>query len=207
MKLFFLTAILFFSLHLFLNHSVSHNPVLEIAIVEPQIRTISYNIRYNNPDDGVNAWPNRKDHVADMISKYRSDVAGPQEVLRDQLDDLQERLPEFAWVGKGRDDGKNAGEFAPVFYRTDRFELLEDSVFWLSEEPDVSGSKSWDTALTRIVTWALFREKKTNQKFYVFNTHFDHRGELAQHMSARILVKRISKIDENIPVIADSVLK
>lgn len=170
--------------------------------VTSQIRVLSYNIRYNNPDDGINAWPNRSDSVSDIIGvRVKPDIVGLQEVLKDQLDDLEERLPAYASVGQGRDDGKDAGEFSPIFYRPDKFELIENDMFWLSETPDVPGSKSWDAAITRIVTWALFLEKETNQKFYVYNTHFDHRGERARLMSARMVVSRISEIEKDIPVI------
>ncbi|MEX2396513.1 MAG: hypothetical protein WD491_05775, partial [Balneolales bacterium] len=129
-----------------------------------QVTVMSYNIRMNTESDGINAWPHRKDHVAEMIgSKYLPGVAGLQEVLKGQLDDLQERLPEYAWVGQGRDDGKEAGEFSPIFYNTNKFEVIEDQTFWLSETPEVPGSISWDAAITRVVTSARLKDRDTGR--------------------------------------------
>lgn len=203
MKILAIVVLLYFPFQFNFNLECCNKPLhQDKEEVTSQIRVLSYNIRYNNPDDGINAWPNRSDSVSDIIGvRVKPDIVGLQEVLKDQLDDLEERLPAYASVGQGRDDGKDAGEFSPIFYRPDKFELIENDMFWLSETPDVPGSKSWDAAITRIVTWALFLEKETNQKFYVYNTHFDHRGEHARLMSARMLVSRIVEIEEDIPVI------
>ncbi len=169
---------------------------------ETTLRVMTYNIRYNNPGDGINAWPNRKDHVAEMIGKKaNADLAGLQEALREQIDDLAARLPGYAWFGVGRDDGKDAGEFTPIFYRTDRFELLDHNTFWLSETPEVPGSKSWDAAITRIVTWGKFKEKASGIEFYHFNTHFDHIGRQARTESAKLVWKKIQELAPGRPVI------
>jgi endonuclease/exonuclease/phosphatase family metal-dependent hydrolase len=166
------------------------------------LRVMSYNIRYNNPADGINAWPHRKDSVAEMIgARHRADLAGLQEALRDQIDDLADRLPDHGWTGVGRDDGGDAGEFSPIFYRRERIEFLEGGTFWLSETPEVPGSRSWDAAITRIVTWARFEDRSDGGEFYVFNTHFDHRGQEARVESARLLLKRISEVSPGYPVI------
>jgi endonuclease/exonuclease/phosphatase family metal-dependent hydrolase len=158
------------------------------------VHVMSFNIRYNNPDDGVHAWPNRKDRVASMIRFHQADVAGLQEALIGQIRDLEQRLPTYEWVGVGRDDGEEAGEFSPIFYRADDFELLDHGTFWLSTTPDVPGSQSWDAALPRIVTWAQFRDERSENTFYHFNTHFDHRGEQARRESARLIVQKIDSI-------------
>lgn len=166
------------------------------------LTVMSYNIRYNNPGDGINAWPHRKDHVAEMIGpKYEADIIGLQEALKGQIDDLQERLPDYTWVGVGRSDGHQSGEFSPIFYRTDRFELLATNTFWLSEEPEMPGSTSWDTAITRVVTWARFLDRETEKEFYHFNTHFDHRGQQAREESARLIIERIDAIASDLPVV------
>ena len=166
-----------------------------------EITVMSYNIRYDNPGDGENAWPNRKDHVAEMIgSRYTADIAGLQEVLARQLNDLETRLPDYDWVGVGRDDGKEKGEFSPIFYRSDKFDLIATNTFWLSENPQIPGSKSWDTAITRIVTWAKFKDKDFGREFYFFNTHFDHRGEQARIESAKVLVNHVKMISKDLPV-------
>ena len=163
---------------------------------------MSYNIRYDNPNDGVNAWPNRKDYVAEMIADvYGADIIGVQEALKGQLDDLQFRMPGYARVGVGRDDGKDQGEFSPIFYKTNRFDLLATNTFWLSETPHRPGSKSWDAAITRVATWARFEDSVTNTEFYVLNTHFDHIGEVARVESARLVNEFIEDLEEGIPVV------
>lgn len=165
------------------------------------LNAMSFNIRFNNPDDGEHAWPNRKDRVASMVRFHAADIVGMQEALLDQIRDLEERLPDYDWVGEGRDDGAEAGEFSPIFYRTDRLELLDHDTFWLSETPDEPGSQSWDAALPRIVTWASFRDRATDATFYHFNTHFDHRGEQARLESARLITRRVEETASDAPTV------
>jgi endonuclease/exonuclease/phosphatase family metal-dependent hydrolase len=166
------------------------------------LRVMSYNIRYDTPADGIDAWPHRAEHVAEMMAgRHGSDIVGVQEALRHQIDDLARLLPDFAWTGLGRDDGEDGGEFSPIFYRRHRFELLDAGTLWLSETPDLPGSRSWDAAITRIVSWGRFRELPAGREFYVFNTHFDHRGEVARIESARILAARIAELPEEMAVI------
>ena len=182
-----------------------HDPLIsEISSTEqmsdPSIRVMTFNIRLNTTDDGDNAWPYRKDIVASMMRFHKADIIGVQEALKDQMDDLTERLPEFGWFGVGRDDGKEAGEFMSVFYRKDRFEVLEDATFWLSETPD-SVSMGWDAACFRVVTWGKFKDKRSGKKFYLFNSHFDHMGQVARMESAKLLPERIANIAGTAPVI------
>lgn len=166
------------------------------------IRVLSYNIRYDNPNDGVNIWANRIDDVAQLIGDTRqSDIAGLQEALHNQIIDLEERLPDYAWFGVGRDDGETGGEFSPVFYRTDRFELLDNADFWLSETPEVPGSRSWDAAITRICSWGKLRDKQTGAEIYIFNSHFDHRGVEAREHSAKIIWRKVQEMAGDGPVI------
>ena len=155
---------------------------------------MTFNIRYNNPDDGVHAWPHRKERVASVVRFHEADLVGMQEALSEQIGDLEALLPEYAWIGVGRDDGVAAGEFSPIFYRKDRFELVEQATFWLSETPDSVGSQGWDAALPRIVTWGRFRDKATGGVFFLFNTHFDHRGEQARTESARLILSQIDAL-------------
>lgn len=162
---------------------------------------MSYNIRYNNPDDGIHAWPNRKHRVAALIRFHGADLLGVQEALEGQVNDLNRGLPNFDWFGVGRTDGANEGEFSAIFYRTSRFELLEHDTFWLSPTPDVPGSQGWDAALPRIVTWGKLRDKATGGQFYHFNTHFDHRGETARTESAKLLVARIDSLADTSRVV------
>jgi endonuclease/exonuclease/phosphatase family metal-dependent hydrolase len=166
----------------------------------PDLRVMSYNIRYNNPNDGVNAWANRKDHVAEMIGKkYQADIAGLQEAKKEQIADLQERLPEYTWFGIGRDDGWDKGEFMAIFYRKDRLELLQHNTFWLSETPEIPGALSWNSACNRVVTWAKFKDLINGNIFYHFNTHFDHKSQPARVESAKLVWGKIKSISGDAP--------
>lgn len=165
------------------------------------LRMMSYNIRFDNPQDGPNAWPHRKDMVANMFRFHNMDVVGTQEGLINQIEHLDEVLPDFDWVGLGRDDGARAGEFCAIFFRTDRFEKGRDGTFWLSETPDVPGSMGWDTAITRIVTWVELFDRVQQQTFFLFNTHYDHRGREARRNSSKLLLEKAVEIAGNNPVV------
>ena len=164
------------------------------------LRVATYNLRFNNPGDGPNAWPNRKEMVKDLVRYYHFDVFGTQEGLRGQLTDLAE-LSDYAFVGHGRDDGHEAGEHSAIFYRRSRLQLLKTGDFWLSETPDRPG-KGWDaTCCNRICTWALFKDLATKQTFYFFSAHFDHQGVVARRESGKLMVRQITGIAGNAPVI------
>lgn len=104
-------------------------------------------------------------------------------------------------MGVGRDDGKTAGEYSAIFYDTARLQAVQSGTFWLSETPDVPGSKSWDAAITRLVTWVKFKDKRGGKAFFAFNTHFDHIGQEARRQSARMLLERIHQMAGNMPVV------
>jgi endonuclease/exonuclease/phosphatase family metal-dependent hydrolase len=160
----------------------------------------SYNLRYNTANDGVNAWPNRKEMVKGLIRYHEFDIFGTQEVLRDQINDLA-HMEEFAFTGKGRDDGKEAGEHSAIFYRKARFKLLQSGDFWLSETPD-KPSLGWDaTCCHRICSWAKFRDQQTGKEFYFFSAHFDHQGVEARRQSGKLMAEKIKQIAGKAPVI------
>jgi endonuclease/exonuclease/phosphatase family metal-dependent hydrolase len=163
------------------------------------IRAMSFNIRYDEPRDGVNAWPNRKEKVASVIRFHKADLVGVQEALLSQLRDLEKLLPDFAWCGVGRSDGKESGEYSAIIYRKSRFQLLKSDTFWLSETPEKIGSVGWDAALPRIVTWAKFRDRLTGKILVHFNTHFDHRGEKARTEGALLILGKIKSISGDNP--------
>lgn len=165
------------------------------------LRVMTFNIRYNNPGDGEHAWPHRKEKVASMIRLHDADLIGVQEALKDMLEELDALLPAYTWFGVGRADGKEAGEYSAILYRKDRFALLDQGTFWLSETPAVPGSKSWDAAIERIATWGQFRDRTTGQVFYHFNTHYDHVGVQAREESSRLLLRRIREIAGDTPVV------
>jgi endonuclease/exonuclease/phosphatase family metal-dependent hydrolase len=164
------------------------------ADAEKTIRVMSFNIRYATESDGVNAWSKRKETVAGLISYHAPQILGMQEVTPAQLEFLAANLPQYGWVGVGREDGAQKGEYAPVFYRTDQFEQLLFETYWLSEQPEVPGSMGWDAAYSRIVTRVDLRERGSGEVFSVLNTHFDHRGETARLESARLVRKIIASV-------------
>lgn len=172
------------------------------------LRVMSFNIRYGTAGDGENAWPNRKDFLVETIRDFAPDLLGTQETLAFQRDDLALALPGYTVLAAGRDDGEESGEMMALFYRTDRFEELRSGHFWLSETPDEVGSKSWDSSLPRMVTWAELRDRKAgpdSPSIAVFNTHFDHRGPRARLESARLIRRKVAELapDSRVVVTGD----
>lgn len=174
---------------------------LSISMEAQDLHVMTFNLRFNNPGDGINAWPNRKLFASSQVAFHETDILGVQEALHGQILDLLEQLPGFAFTGVGRDDGREKGEYSAILYNTRSVKLLKSETFWLSETPTVPGSKSWDAAITRIVTWALFRDLKTKKEFYFFNTHFDHIGKIARRSSAELLLRKVSEIAGKTPAI------
>jgi len=166
-----------------------------------RVSFMTLNIRYDNPADGENAWQQRRERVAATIRFHQAGIAGIQEALHHQVIDLSGMLPEYAWLGVGRENGREAGEYAPVFYKKDRFRVLEKGHFWLSQTPEVPGSMGWDAACTRIVTWVRFYDRTLGTSFYFINTHFDHIGTEARINSAKLLLKFINSKTGHQPVI------
>jgi endonuclease/exonuclease/phosphatase family metal-dependent hydrolase len=165
------------------------------------LRIITYNIRLNIASDGINAWPNRSEQVAALLDFHQAEIFGLQEALYDQIEDLLAQLPKMKWVGVGRDDGKKAGEFSPIFYNTEKFKALKNGGFWLSETPDKPGL-GWDAACNRVCTWLILKDGKTGVKFMVFNTHFDHVGNKARTESAKLILQKIKELNtDQLPVI------
>lgn len=171
--------------------------VLANTVQSQELNVMSFNIRLNTKSDSLNAWPYRKDKVASQILFHNAQIVGVQEALHDQMMDLQQLLPGYNYTGVARDDGKTKGEYSAIFYDTIVLKLLSYSTFWLSLTPDVPGSKSWDAAITRIVTWARFRERRSGKIFFVFNTHFDHMGKEARKQSAMLLKQKVKEIAGN----------
>lgn len=158
------------------------------------LKVASYNIRYANRGDSLRGfvWGERGNYIFEQLRYEAPDVFGCQEVLARQLDDMAAALPEYDYVGVGRDDGARAGEHEPVFWRKDRFGLLDKGWFWLSETPDQPG-KGWDAACVRICTWAYLKDKCSGKKLWVFNLHMDHVGVVARAESAKLIVRQIEQ--------------
>ena len=157
------------------------------------IKVMSFNIRLDVKSDGDNQWDKRKEKVASLMNYYEADFIGAQEVQHHQLMFLQERMKSYGYIGVGRDDGKEAGEYSCIFYNKDKFEVVKQSTFWLSQTPD-SVSMGWDAACNRVCTYGLFRVKQTKRMIWVFNTHFDHMGVTARIESARLITSRIESL-------------
>lgn len=164
------------------------------------ITAVAYNLRMSTERDGLDAWSKRKENVKALFRYHDFDIIGTQEGFKSQLQDLME-LPEYAYIGKGRDDGKDGGEHSAIIYRKDRFKLLDSGDFWLSETPDKPG-KGWDaTCCNRIASWGKFKDLATKKEFYFFNAHFDHEGKVARLESAKLMVQKINEIAKGKTVI------
>jgi endonuclease/exonuclease/phosphatase family metal-dependent hydrolase len=157
------------------------------------LRLMSFNVRYeNNEDAGSRAWRQRVIGVVRMIRDERPDVIGVQEALHGQAADLWASLPDYEFIGAGRDDGRRAGEYSGIFFRRDRFETSDGGTFWLSDTPEKPGSKTWGNEIPRTVTWLRLVDRSTQRGFYIFNTHWDHRHQGSRERSARLLMDRAS---------------
>lgn len=173
---------------------------LNLQIQAQTLNLMTFNIRYNTVNDGINQWENRKHYVSGILNFHDVDICGMQEALIGQIHDVQKDLPKYNYLGLGRDDGKNAGEFSPILYLKDKFEVLESETFWLSQTPKLP-SKGWDASFNRVVTWAKFKVKNTHQEFFVFNTHFDHMGVIARRESAKLLIQEVKRIAKESPAV------
>ena len=177
----------------------------------------SYNIRYKNWNDSVqgNQWPKRCQVICDQVNFIAPVIFGAQEVLHGQLHDMLAALDGYDYIGIGRDDGKQAGEYEPIFYKKDRVKLIDHGDFWLSETPDKPGL-GWDAACIRLCTWgkfcmtvpeqpcrrSLFRRapKQKDKTFYFFNLHMDHVGVVARREAAKLVVAKVKEIAKGAPV-------
>lgn len=173
-------------------------PALVLSLVlmnssAQSLRVMSYNIRYDNPADGLNAWSNRKGFLADQVRIADPDILGVQESLPHQIQYLAAALPGYDHAGVGRDEN-GAGESTTIFFKKDRFEMTELKMFWLSDTPEVM-SKGWDAAIRRICTYVRLKDKESGRKLLVLNTHFDHVGVEARKKSAELIVSRIAAIN------------
>jgi len=170
-------------------------------LIGQEYSIMSYNIRYDNTKDTENAWRDRKEKIVQLIDNYHPDILGVQEGLFHQVKYIADNLEDFCFVGKGRKDGKQEGEFSAIFYDNTRFTVIESSTFWLSKTSD-TGTIGWDAALERICTYGLFEDKSTKSRIWVFNTHFDHVGITARQKSAKLILSKIDEVNNTgLPVI------
>jgi endonuclease/exonuclease/phosphatase family metal-dependent hydrolase len=161
----------------------------------PPVRVMSFNIRYGTAADGDNHWDRRKEFLAETVAAFDPDLLGTQETLAGQRDFLAKQLPGLTPFAAGRDDGKDEGEMAALFFRSSRFEKLDGGHFWLSETPGKVGSKGWDAALPRVATWVKLKDRAAGGPPLLFlNTHFDHRGVKARQESARLIRQKLAAL-------------
>lgn len=168
-----------------------------------QLRWMTYNVRLDTPEDTQDPWMIRREHIVAMMRFHEVDVAGLQEPLRHQVDDLCARLPGYAWVGLGRDDGVDGGEFAPIFYRREVLEMLAWQVDWLAPPPANPGQKGWDADAARIVTSVLLRHRQTQRHVCCYNTHLDHHGSRSRLEAACLIASWASARRELVVVGGD----
>ena len=175
--------------------------ISSLSLSAQELVVASYNIRNDNQGDAQrgNGWAQRCPVICEQIEWNDVDVFGAQEVKRNQIDDMLKELEGYNYVGVGRDDGKDRGEFSPVFYKRDRFKLLEQGTFWISETPDKVGVKGWDAALPRICSYARLQDKVTKRKFWFFNLHMDHVGVEARREGAKLIARKITEMCGNEP--------
>ncbi len=159
-------------------------------------KAVSFNIRYDNPTDGINNWQHRKAILVEKLKLKQPDFIGIQEGLYHQVQYIDSSLSNYKMIGVGRENGKTKGEFSAIFYDSSKYKLLETGTFWLSETAN-HVSRGWDAALERICTYGLFTEIKSKKKIWVFNTHFDHQGVKAREMSAKLIIEKISALNPN----------
>lgn len=191
---------LLFVATIFIYFSLPISCSKETKELEKGIKVCSFNIRFDNPDDGFNRWENRRKNVVVFLGVEKPDIIGFQEVLANQLEYLELRLTDYSRVGVGRDDGIDQGEFAPIMYLNDRFMLLESGNFWLSETPE-EPSLGWDALIKRICTYAILQDRLSGEEIHVYNTHFSHVGSEARLRSAELIMDSISMKSQDARVI------
>lgn len=175
-----------------------------VSQLSAQMLVGSYNIRLKVSSDSVNGnvWGKRCQVMCDQLNFMSPDIFGTQEVLHVQLLDMLDRLDGYDYIGVGRDDGNTGGEYAAIFYKTDRLRLLDYGNFWLNETPDRPGL-GWDAACIRICTWGKFASQTAtdDEAFYFFNLHMDHVGVVARREAAKLIVSKVREIAQGAPVI------
>lgn len=174
---------------------------MNTAQENPRIKVMTYNIRLDNPEDGINRWLNRKDALCEEIQYQSPDILGVQEALHNQMKDMRRKLKGYISIGVARDDGKKAGEYSAIFYKKKQLKPIRCGTFWLSETPYEPGSRGWDAACNRVVTWAEFKHKASGRHFVAMNTHFDHVGDTARVESAMLIINKAAELAGKLPVI------
>lgn len=166
-----------------------------------QVKLMTFNIRFDNPGDSINAWPQRMDMVTGIMQDYPCDFIGLQEVLPNQMQDISERLPQYKAIFRTREISPEGGESSPILYDHGRWLLLSSGTFWLSDTHYEPGSNTWEAACNRIATWGRFRNMEDKKTIFVLNTHFDHVSQKARENSIQLILEKIFFLSEGSPVV------
>ncbi|WP_433895496.1 endonuclease/exonuclease/phosphatase family protein [Sphingobacterium mizutaii] len=166
-----------------------------------KMNVASFNIRMKTDSDVGNLWKDRYTHLTDLIKFHEFEIFGVQEAFKEQLNDMSAKLPDFKYIGVGRDDGADKGEHSSIFYNSKRFEVGKSGTFWLSPTDTEKPNKGWDAALPRICTWGIFKDKSNGKKFIFMNTHFDHVGVEARRESAKLILAKAKEFAKDLPLI------
>jgi endonuclease/exonuclease/phosphatase family metal-dependent hydrolase len=165
------------------------------------VSVMTFNIRYGMANDGNNSWQYRKAALFKQIADLSPDIAGLQEALEFQVQEICQALPGYGSVGVGRDDGEKAGEQCCILYRKNRFTVVKAGTFWFSDTPEVAGSKSWGNNLPRICTWVQFSDLQSGNNFYAYNVHLDNESAPSRMKSVELLARRVGAREGGIPFI------
>lgn len=196
-----MTAFLLMAGLLFAAEPPTTRPTSAPAEEDSSLRVMTFNIRYGTAADGENHWERRREMVFDVIRTHRPDLVGTQEALRFQLDQIREAVGGFGEVGAARDDGKQSGEYSSILYREDRFQVLESGTFWLSETPEVPGSRHWGNTLPRVCSWAKLADRRTGGTVWFYNTHLDHMSQRSRQRGLELIASRIAALPADAAVI------
>ncbi|NMB80375.1 MAG: endonuclease/exonuclease/phosphatase family protein [Ignavibacteria bacterium] len=172
-----------------------------LSVYETELKVMTFNIRYGTANDGENNWEFRKDMVMELIRENNPDILSLQEALDFQISEILDELPGYSFIGVGRDDGKNKGEFSAILFAKDRFIVDTTETFWFSDTPNIAGSITWEGSLPRICSWGLLFDKFSKRSLYVYNVHFDHQSQVSREKSAEMLIKKIQSGKNSLPVI------
>jgi len=164
------------------------------------LAVMSFNIRYGTANDGDNHWSKRRDQLFDLLREQQADVVGLQEALHFQIEEILRAVPGYDYVGVGRGDGRRAGEYAAILYRTARLKARRSDTFWFSDTPGVVKSTSWGNQIERICTWAYFEDLE-GPSFYLYNVHLDHQSQPSREKSVALLLERVAARDPKLPAV------
>jgi endonuclease/exonuclease/phosphatase family metal-dependent hydrolase len=184
---------------LLLSFLLGQAPASPPAAAAP-LTVMSFNIRYGTANDGDNHWLKRRDQLFELLREQQADVVGLQEALHGQIEEILQAVPGYDYVGVGRSDGRRAGEYAAILFKSSRLRVRRSDTFWFSDTPGVVKSASWGNQIERICTWA-YLEDREGPSFYAYNVHLDHMSQPSREKSVALLLARIAARDPMAPAV------